>query len=43
MGKYKRKTERSLKFTAEIIENSIDVWKLEKASVLSPKIWQVYM
>jgi hypothetical protein len=38
MGKYKRKTERSLKFTAEIIENNIDVWKPEKASVLSLKI-----
>jgi hypothetical protein len=38
MGKYNSKTERSLKFTAKIIENTIDVWKLEKASVLSPKI-----
>jgi hypothetical protein len=38
MGKYKRKTERSLKFTTEIIENTIEVWKQEKASILSLKI-----
>jgi hypothetical protein len=38
VGKYKRKSETSLKSTAEIIENTIDVWKLEKTSVLSPKI-----
>jgi hypothetical protein len=37
-GQVQEKTERSLKFTAEIIENTIDVWKLEKASVLSPQI-----